>query len=390
MAEESASLSGETLSSHGDAPHNMVVDLHRVHPSTASSKSNKASRLKKLFQPSRRARSRDPRGGPLTSSAILVAAAAGELAELTDHAGHLSSSRDDDEDRRRRRQQDRLLLYPNPHGFKHRTPEEQANISAILASGVTIKDRKHHLKSYSRCFVGREAVDFLLHNGFASSRAEGVYLGNVLERELGTIEHVCGDHDFKDENLFYRFVRAKNGQSAAFNRKGSTEGNANLNNVGVHHADDEEEEETEQQKEQQQEAEGETGRAGRRGTDEVRDRFAAALAAEHAKDHQPPGSAGSYAPSNVHNQQRTSSVTRSLGDNLYEVGAGHALKTKFCPLTAPSPTTRKKEEETPPTTPSSEIRLPPRRQSLFRRSASSSRVPRASDALDTMNRIKME
>ncbi|XP_065843297.1 DEP domain-containing mTOR-interacting protein-like [Oscarella lobularis] len=67
-----------------------------------------------------------------------------------------------------------------------------------------IKDRKYHLKTYKKCFVGKEFVDWLIANGDVPSRDEGVKEGREL-LEAGVIHHVCDDHHFRDEHLFYRF-----------------------------------------------------------------------------------------------------------------------------------------------------------------------------------------
>lgn len=70
--------------------------------------------------------------------------------------------------------------------------------------GLTIKDRYYHLKRYHVSFVGSEAIDWFLANGFASSREEGVKLGqSLLDADL--VHHVVDEHNFEDKGLFYRF-----------------------------------------------------------------------------------------------------------------------------------------------------------------------------------------
>ena len=51
-----------------------------------------------------------------------------------------------------------------------------------------LADRKYHLSTYKRCFVGNEFVDWLVANGEVSEREEGVELGRQL-LESGTIHH---------------------------------------------------------------------------------------------------------------------------------------------------------------------------------------------------------
>jgi EAL domain-containing protein (putative c-di-GMP-specific phosphodiesterase class I) len=68
--------------------------------------------------------------------------------------------------------------------------------------GLDIRDRMFHLRTYKECFVGREAVDWLvLHQRV--SRADAVRLGQRLVA-LGLMSHVVTEHDFEDAELFYR------------------------------------------------------------------------------------------------------------------------------------------------------------------------------------------
>ena len=94
--------------------------------------------------------------------------------------------------------------------------KRQCLLEAIKADGSLIADRSYFFRTYPSCFVGRQAVDFALKNGHAKSRREATEL---LQAALGLaqIHHVCGEHDFEDEELFYRFredesnERMKNG-----------------------------------------------------------------------------------------------------------------------------------------------------------------------------------
>jgi hypothetical protein len=95
------------------------------------------------------------------------------------------------------------------------TFEEPPN-SAILARGQRIygrlrsdgsdliKDRKYHLTTYKSAFVAQEFVDWLISRGETSSRIEAVDIGKQL-LDAGVFRHVCDDHHFKDEFLFFRF-----------------------------------------------------------------------------------------------------------------------------------------------------------------------------------------
>ena len=70
-------------------------------------------------------------------------------------------------------------------------------------SGVEICDRRHRLRVYPRCFVGSDAVAWLVRNeGLRHDQA--IAVGELLvERNL--VHHVLDEHTFHDDALFYRF-----------------------------------------------------------------------------------------------------------------------------------------------------------------------------------------
>jgi hypothetical protein len=70
------------------------------------------------------------------------------------------------------------------------------------AGGVEINDRTYRLRSYSQCFTGRDAIDWLTEH-YAMSRAQALRVGELFVAK-GWIEHVSQEHDFEDNFLFYR------------------------------------------------------------------------------------------------------------------------------------------------------------------------------------------
>ena len=59
---------------------------------------------------------------------------------------------------------------------------------------------------YENCLVGSEAIDFMVSHPSlfnVRSRTEALRLGQAMVA-YRTLHHVCSDHDFKDEFLFYR------------------------------------------------------------------------------------------------------------------------------------------------------------------------------------------
>ncbi|XP_036388969.1 phosphatidylinositol 3,4,5-trisphosphate-dependent Rac exchanger 1 protein-like [Megalops cyprinoides] len=67
-----------------------------------------------------------------------------------------------------------------------------------------IKDRRRKLTMVPKCFFGNEFVSWLIESGEISKPDEGVNLGQAL-LENGIIHHVSDKHQFKNEQVLYRF-----------------------------------------------------------------------------------------------------------------------------------------------------------------------------------------
>lgn len=72
------------------------------------------------------------------------------------------------------------------------------------ADGVCVRDRRWRARVWPQCFVGREAVDWIVR-ARGVPRARAVQLGRALTA-FGLLRHVAGEHDFEDAMLFYRWV----------------------------------------------------------------------------------------------------------------------------------------------------------------------------------------
>ncbi len=68
---------------------------------------------------------------------------------------------------------------------------------------LAIEDRRYRLNVYPKCFVGSEAVAWLMKTQKATREA-ALRLGQKL-MDKGIIHHVLDEHSFADANLFYRF-----------------------------------------------------------------------------------------------------------------------------------------------------------------------------------------
>jgi len=81
--------------------------------------------------------------------------------------------------------------------------------------GVEIRDRRHLLTTYRRCFVGSEAVSWLVR-AERLTRSQARELGQRM-LDLGLLHHVLDEHGFRDAALFYRF-RAGEASAVASDR----------------------------------------------------------------------------------------------------------------------------------------------------------------------------
>lgn len=81
---------------------------------------------------------------------------------------------------------------------------EIVRLAEEMRRGVSIKDRMYHLQMYTSCFVGEQAVHWLVEQGHAIDAEEAVELGNRMLL-MGLLHHVCHEHLFQNAYLFYRF-----------------------------------------------------------------------------------------------------------------------------------------------------------------------------------------
>lgn len=73
--------------------------------------------------------------------------------------------------------------------------------------GVPVRDRTWRLRNVPLCFVGSQAVDWLIVHKYAKTREDAVSIGARLLSE-GEFSHVQQEHPFKDAKIFYRFADA--------------------------------------------------------------------------------------------------------------------------------------------------------------------------------------
>ncbi|TAE55012.1 MAG: mechanosensitive ion channel protein [Nostocales cyanobacterium] len=94
------------------------------------------------------------------------------------------------------------------HETKDENKVSEINLEELVkkmrnVGGIRIENRRYNLRVYHRCFVGKEAVAWFMEH-LKISHEKAIVLGQRLIQEKW-IHHVTNEHEFKDENLFYRF-----------------------------------------------------------------------------------------------------------------------------------------------------------------------------------------
>jgi hypothetical protein len=90
------------------------------------------------------------------------------------------------------------------------TPAEKLDkIAEAMRKEMKAKNRRWYHKVYKKTFLGTDAITYLVNKGAAETRKEAVQLGRELAQWCNLFEHVEGDHELKDEGLFYRFIPVK-------------------------------------------------------------------------------------------------------------------------------------------------------------------------------------
>lgn len=101
---------------------------------------------------------------------------------------------------------------------KNHKKEEEVIFKMQGPQGVQLLDRKKGWKTYNRCFVGSEAVQWLMVT-FKLTRLQAIQLGRKLMNS-GYLQHVSCDHTFTDADYYYQFTEKVN--QAVLSKEGSS------------------------------------------------------------------------------------------------------------------------------------------------------------------------
>ena len=84
--------------------------------------------------------------------------------------------------------------------------QDLAGIIMLMRSHIEIRNRSIMRNVHRDCFLGSDAVDFLVTHGFADSRQKAEEIGRrMMVKKL--IRHVSDGNRFRDaSHLYYRFI----------------------------------------------------------------------------------------------------------------------------------------------------------------------------------------
>ena len=107
------------------------------------------------------------------------------------------------------------------------TPKERLRLietASKLQRNVQVRNRTYCGVVYPKCFVGSEAVDYLVQHNLASTRAEAVKMGNDIMEIRGTFESMSLESVFNDGYVFYHFIDPAQAEEllTTYQRKSST------------------------------------------------------------------------------------------------------------------------------------------------------------------------
>jgi hypothetical protein len=97
-------------------------------------------------------------------------------------------------------------LYDESGNLVHVSRFSLAEIAEAMKKSLKTKPHRKGFTVFKHTFQGDEAVDFLLVNGFATTRPEAISVGRRLEREKVLFQHITKDSMFEDSPYIYCFL----------------------------------------------------------------------------------------------------------------------------------------------------------------------------------------
>jgi hypothetical protein len=86
----------------------------------------------------------------------------------------------------------------------------------LVESKLNVKARRYLGKKYKDVVLGSEILDALVAIGEFTTRGEALEAGRLLQK-AGLFNHVTGDHELKDQALFYQLAKYQSGKARVLN-----------------------------------------------------------------------------------------------------------------------------------------------------------------------------
>jgi len=80
-------------------------------------------------------------------------------------------------------------------------------VAEKMMTGVEIKDRIYHFKTYNSCFLGSDAVQWMIDNDVAKTVEDALLVGQQMMDDR-LLYHVTRDSKFVNEKKFFRFTES--------------------------------------------------------------------------------------------------------------------------------------------------------------------------------------
>ena len=101
-------------------------------------------------------------------------------------------------------------LYDEGHEFAKSIYDKLMSRTDLLQKcelayhGFDVQTRTYHFHEYEKCFVGKEAVTWMIENRLCKKREDAVLLAKEWKKR-GYIRHVENQQEFEDQKYFYSF-----------------------------------------------------------------------------------------------------------------------------------------------------------------------------------------
>ncbi|CAM9237604.1 unnamed protein product [Chrysoparadoxa australica] len=103
-------------------------------------------------------------------------------------------------------------IAPAETGASRRVRRDAIALCAKLRQEVELATKMHNLREHKECFLGTDAVAWLVKANLADSADDACQMGSML-MDLGLVRHIGHTQRFKNEKLYYEFTKKEDDDS---------------------------------------------------------------------------------------------------------------------------------------------------------------------------------